>query len=853
MTSLRLLLLTSLRHSTRHKVRTLLTLLGLIIGVSTFIFAPTLAASISTSIQDAIADLAGQAEIEIRGEDEGLLARTLSIVRRVPGIEVAAPLVQTVGVLPERSEPLAIFGVDFHVDRSIHIYRLAAGRWPRRSGEALLSAAYARERAVQLNQRLTLIASAGSSHFKIVGLLDSRGVGRLNNGDLIVIPYQEAQLLRGDDRLDAIAVTLSAGVDRAAVMQRLRKVLPASTRLEIPQAQRGSLQDIQGVLNFIMGFTSLMILSVGSSLVYNTLAVAAAQRRVEIGILRSLGVTQRSVRWIFLLESGLLGLIGTLVGIALGYGLVQIAGQTIDLSQVLNGTPTGNIMPVVPAWLPGAALIAGVGLPLLAGYLPARSAARVDPIEALSGTRPEVGFMRVNRRRVLQASVLLAASALGLLIYLKSDVPGTTAVPLLIAAQLLALPAVILLLPSLIAGLGRITPRLLLWLFGSVGLLAGETLTKRPKRTTATATILLVCLWAAVTTSSTNFGYQAFVDEWNASENIWDLTVSGAGSSPFKPLLSLPPNMVERIARRPEIAATVAERVTTLKTPEGDFELRAIDIARFRSQGARFLWDNGDEAAAYTRLTEAARPTILVSGFASLTRGLHVGDFLTLATPRGAQRFEIVGTVLGAIQPAQAGEASLIMDRNVYRRLWGDNRIDRLAIKLQPDRDAAAVRRDLQAAYAGSGLVVISPAELAATFKRAIDNMMIVSQLMSLLLLVTLMLGIANTLVIDVLDRRREMGLLRALGLLGYQVAAILVLEVIVLVAIVSVLAIPLGIYHTYANTLAMSRLFAVRFTLIPHEVIGLLLVVLFAAIVAAYVPARQAGQVDVIEALHHE
>jgi len=242
-----------------------------------------------------------------------------------------------------------------------------------------------------------------------------------------------------------------------------------------------------------------------------------------------------------------------------------------------------------------------------------------------------------------------------------------------------------------------------------------------------------------------------------------------------------------------------------------------------------------------------------VSGFAALTRGLQVGDFLTLDTPRGAQRFEIVGTVLGAIQPAQAGEASLIMDRNVYRRLWGDNRIDRLAIKLQPDRDAAAVRRDLQADYADSGLVVISPAELAANFSRAIDNMVIVSQLMSSLLLVTLMLGIANTLVIDVLDRRREMGMLRALGLVGRQVASILVLEVIVLVVIVSVLAIPLGIYNTYANTLAMSRLFAVRFTLTPHEVIALLLVVLFAAILAAYVPARRAGKVDVLEALHYE
>ena len=131
--------------------------------------------------------------------------------------------------------------------------------------------------------------------------------------------------------------------------------------------------------------------------------------------------------------------------------------------------------------------------------------------------------------------------------------------------------------------------------------------------------------------------------------------------------------------------------------------------------------------------------------------------------------------------------------------------------------------------------------------------MVITSQLLSLLLLVTLTLGIANTLVIEVLDRRREMGLLRAIGLRGRQVAALLVLEILLLGTLVCLLAIPLGLFNNYANSLLMGELFAIRFILDPVEVALTLGLLIGAAVLASYFPARQAGRVDVIEALHYE
>jgi len=189
----------------------------------------------------------------------------------------------------------------------------------------------------------------------------------------------------------------------------------------------------------------------------------------------------------------------------------------------------------------------------------------------------------------------------------------------------------------------------------------------------------------------------------------------------------------------------------------------------------------------------------------------------------------------------------------VYRDAWRDRRVDRLLVKLKPGVDAQAERRAIQEDYAGAGIVVISPAQLSAALSESIRSISVTSQVLSTLLAATLVLGMANTMTIVVLDRRREAGMLRAVGLFGRQIAASLVLETVLLMAIAGALAVPMGIVNNYVNTLTMQNLFALRFVLSPDEVLKILGLGLAAAALAAFVPARQAGRVDVLEALRYE
>ena len=489
----------------------------------------------------------------------------------------------------------------------------------------------------------------------------------------------------------------------------------------------------------------------------------------------------------------------------------------------------------------------------LAGYLPGRAAARVDPVEAMAGVRADSGRMAFPVRQMIIAFVLFG----GLLVMRMALLSGTLNVPPLIAAQFgtngvfISIFIGLLLLAPLLIALSRFLPPLLARMFGVTGMIAAGNLTRRPKRVLATTMLLMFGVAFSQFIASSNFGYTAYTDRWSRGENVGDLTVSGAGSNPFTPLIAIPDDVIAGIAARADVSGLIAESLATFEQAGTRYSVRAVDLAAFRAAGGAFIWNDGDEATAYDRLMDADRPALLLNtGFAAMGAGLKPGGLLTLETPTGETTFEIVGTALGGIS---VDAISMVLDRAVYARLWGDSEIDRLSVQLTPAADASAVRRDLLRAYATRGVVTFDSAEMIAAFGARLASIANVSSLLSSLFVVIIVAGLISTFTVFVLDRRREIGVLRALGMTRGQVARGMVLEALLMLLMAIIVGLPIALFANTMQQLSLQRVMGIYFDFAPSEIAATLLLTLILVIASVWLPAQAAARTDPLMAMRYE
>ncbi len=840
----------NLRHLRRQKLRAVLALFGVVMGVSSFIFAPTLASSIHASLKLTTSDLSGNAVIEIQSAQNGFDADLLTRAQAVAGVKAAIPFSSSGGLIAGQSELLVFFGIDPATDRMVRTYHIAQGEFLRGPGEVLLSEPYAREKGLSIGQQIGLISAGGLRQLIIVGTLSGdEGIARLNGGDSLVIGLDDALALRGARTLDTISILALDGTDADTLVKSLQAALPSSVVVKKTAENVKDASIFAFVVDAITLVIGLMMMGFGSMLIYNTMAVSVAQRRAEIGLLRALGMDRGDVVRLFTVEAAILGAIGSFLGVFIGYLLVSIGSQLPVIPQLTQANVAYSEAAItVPTWLVPVAFLIGIIIPTFAGYWPSRGAARVDPVESLVQIRSEIGSSRIPWRQLVAALALVAVMLIVRYTY-RGDL--ISFVLIANASVLLTFLVIALAYPSVLIASGRVLPQVMYRLFGTTGLMAADNVTRRTRRMLPTG--LLVALTIAMFTviSESNFGYSSAIDEWNQGENLGDLTLVGAGRDPFNPLFPIPSQVVEGVKRRPDVAGVVPERLLATKQNGLQLIVRATDISAFRALGGRFSWNRGDEAAAYDRLLDTDHPAVLVSTNAlSAANGWDADATLTVDTPQGPIQFGIAGTYLGRIE---SDRVTVVMHRTLFDRFWNDSQVDRLSIKLKPGADVQAVRRDLLRQVALNGVLVYANEEVKAAFAKTTNSISTVSSFMTPLLWIILISGLGSTIFVQVLDRRREIGMLRALGALPHQIVLSILLEAVLLVLIGAVVGLPGAALINVLQQMAMQQIMGLRFSLNLPEVTVYALLILLAAIVAAFIPARSAGKVEILDALHYE
>ena len=842
--------LLGIRHLRNQWVRTFLSLLGIIAGITTFIFGPTLANTFANSLDLTADDIAGKATLEIRKE-HGISIEELAQIRAIDGTSKAVPSVNGGGLLFGQPELMVFWGIDPTLDRDVRTYTVQSGDFIQNTGEILITSRYADDKGIALDTSINLISGGGIKSFQVVGILEnSGGVARLNSGDILIMSFEDAISLMNKSGIDSVLIVPANGVSDEALSNRIETELGGAFNIAPPASRLSNAHVSSTILTLLISLITLLVLTIGSFLIYNTIAVSVAQRRSEIGILRALGLEKRSIRRMFMIEAGVMGLIGSLLGVGGGYLLLAISSNFNILStDLFNSSPLQSESTfIVPIGLPFLAIFVGTIFPIVASFIASREAIRISPIEAIVQIQAESGRIPFSLKRL----IIVIVAITGIVIF-RVNYHGDLLTTIIFAMVLTYV--MVMAMAFLVAPLLALIDIMVKWSqqrgWQLTSWLAMLNLTRRPKRVISTGILLTVGGVIFIYISQINYGMTGFVDEWGQSENVGNLTMVGAGLSPLMPVVNIPQTIIDEISARTDIKTIVKEQNISISSDTQSYKIRAIDLQTFDELGGHFVWSEGDETDAIATLTNPNTPSVLIHlGTGAFDQNMRAGGSILLDTPHGKIEFSIIGSIFGGLG---LDETTLIMDKSLYARLWDDDATNKLTIALANGVDIQTTRRDLLSRYALQGVMVYDMNDMLGAFAGRLNIISVVSSLIAGLFTLILTIGIGSTFYVLILDRRREIGMLRALGMTKRQIRQSVLLEGILLFGFSCIISIPGAYLTTWLQQLSIQGVMGIKMGLQTWQVVNHLSILLMMIIIAMLIPSTIGGKTNILEAMHYE
>lgn len=839
----------------QHKLRTVLTLLGIALGVAVFFAVRTANLTLVSSLTVTIEKLAGKATLQIVAGETGFPESVWDVVRDTPGVKLAEPVIEVVGNTAFADEGnLLIIGVDMLGDGELREYQFDESQSEigdplvtlAQPDSILVSRGFAEKHKLQEGDKLPLYTSQGKKEFTIRGVFKPAGVGEVFGGQVAVMDVFNAQFVFNRGRnFDRIDLMNEPGVPAETVKQRLREKLPAGIEVTEPSS-RG-----QGIENAIsamkIGFTvaSFIALLVGVFIIFNTFSISVSQRWKEIGILRALGVERRNVQRMFLDEAVVMGLLGSAIGIVLGYYLAIGAERLMsEVAASIFGFISTRQPPVFRWDYALTSFAIGVVVSVIAALLPARAAARLNPILALHNIETRQREALLGRVRLF-IGFALVLTGLGLIRF----APLRVGLSAQFAYELLMLFGLILLLPKLSEWMARALRPLMDRLFGSEGVLAVDSMIQAPRRTSATVGALMIGLMFVFSIGAYVQSYQRTVSGWmdrmiNADILIATSEMARSRTWHFSEELS------QKVAAIPGISRIENARIIFVPYADDSIALVSLEMDGWFAR-VRDVVEGSDEQTARAAMIKG-EGVLVARNFASRYQ-MGVGDHLKLSTPTG----DFDRPIAGVIEDYTSEKGSVFMDRALYKQYWQDQAVDIIEVNLKPETDRAAVKNEIQRAIKGEQRAFIYTNDEYKRYVMDLINGFFVLNYMQMFVAIFIAaLGIINTLIISVAERKRELGVIRAIGGLRRQIRRMILLEAVA-IAIIGVLTGALaGMLNTYflVRTAAiMIGGYTIPFYFSVPLVLLALPVVLVIALCAAWWPARKAVNLKVVEAIGYE
>lgn len=880
----------SLRRFGEHKLRTAMTVGGVALGVAVLVAVTATNQSIFESLRDTLGNVSGKVHLEVRGGDTGLPEELLATVRAVPGVAHAAVAVQRTldlaqAASAEGSEALAVLAVNFTEDPEElrHVYGLQREQVGQRAQPAAQSNVPAaaptgddfddslemldRPRQIIISDTLAgrlgkrkgdtiaLMTPGGEQPFTVFAVTPATGPQKAFGGNLAVMDYLDAQEVFGmPKRVDRIDVVLR-DAEKPAVLAQMAKQIAAALgnkfTVEPPSARQARQQQLLRTFDISLTVGAGVALLVGMFLIYHTLSISVAQRRREIGILRATGATRRQVVALFTLEGALFGAVGSALGVGLGFVLAQtmMRQAAASLSDVYVRVHASDVH--VSAQTIALALGSGTVSAVLAALWPAWAASTLSPVETIrtqafaAAGAPTLAWTR-------REWVAMAAFAV---VPLAAKGPVVFGFPWFgFVAMFFVLLGATLLGRWVVVAMQRFTVGTAATLWGLEGRLAADNVARQAGKAAVTVAALMVGLSMVVASSTLTHSFQRSIDQWIEQAVPADLFVTsnarlgGIKNQPMKPTVG------DEIAQIDGVLGVDKVRLRNVDFENTQILLVSIDV-RLRFSVKQTVWPLhrwvGDKRTLIERLQRGEG--VIISETLSHRYGVEPGGTVAMQTPQGQVRFP----VLASIVDYSSDQGALFIDRNLYMRHWQDELVDTFEPYLKPGAAAEPVRAEILRRLGKQyRLFVLTNGEFRIEIKRLIDQLFSVMHALELVTIAIALLSVVNTLLTSILDRVREIGVLRAIGMVRGQLLRMILVEALLLGVVGAVIGCCVGAVNGYLMLEVISKQdtgwqlpMAVDWQAVATYCAALVAV----AVVAAIYPARLAGQLPVVDALGYE
>ena len=813
-------------------LRSTLTATAVALGIAVVLAAQVVMDGLAVQATAAQQTRAGRSSLDVRVDaGSGLTPAEVDQLAALPGVAQAVPLYEkrvAAGAAGSGIEGLAVTLVGLRDgSAALRPVNVNAGRLPHpgSTSEVAIDQGLAgaltpiASKPVELGQRIQLITNTGPDTFTVVGFTSGTSAGpAFTRSAVFVDDAAMLSVFRLGLQTPLVALRLGPGATTAGVVGEVHAALGQSVTTFDPRA--GGAEPLNDVRPLLILMTVLAVI-VGAGVTANSAALAASERRREIGLLRAAGASSRQVFRLFATEVLAVAVVAAPVGIGAGIGLAAALQAAFTPADLAIPSLSMNAAEVL------GALVAGLGAAAIGGMIPALGAARIPILSALR-VHPGAERQTASLPLVAASPVLLVAAALCFLSHSEGIV--ALGVALFLAGVLAALPVAA-------PAIARVVAVVLSPLMPGAPAAASE-LHRTRNRTALTVAGLSVGVAAAVAVSSLTAGALTASDEWVSHLFIGDMVIHGA------------------VTERDEIAASIqhspgVQHVTPLRffsePVAGAVEgITAIDPAAYQARGGLDVVSPARSDAL--RMLEDG-PSFLVPQQLAIAAGWSVGDQLPVDTPSGTVYFTVAGVVTHSF-PAGNGGESLLMASDLARTYFGNEAAGFDDLVVSTNGNAG----DVHATANTYGLHAVLVSDIAAAARRSLEHAIGLLLALAIVTVVIAMLAVVNTLVVNVRQGTRELAIRRAVGMSRRQALRMVLGEAALLAATAMLIGVGVGCLIALPMLrVSATPAFAPGFAFPAGMAIALGIVIIATAVLAVFGPARRAVRASVLSALHHE